>query len=352
MEVRIAGLWCRLLSVDQVSVHDTFFDLGGDSLSSAEFCAMLKAQTGMEVSPGDLGYQTLGQLAAALDQAAVPAAASPAAVAAPPSPVEAVAAGADRRRPLHFGRTAGELFGLMQLPASGEVKDTAVVLCPPFGLEYIRSHRAFVTLGSRLAAKGLATLRLDYFGCGDSAGESEDGTVERWVEDVCDAVDEARRQSGARAVSLVGLRLGAAVAALAAAQRSDVDRLVLWDPIISGREYLGELRAGHRRWLAHAYATSRCTSTEEAFGFPLHERLRGGIVDIDISLAAHPARRLLVLETGERARLAGGNGAASAERPGLELCHLLDRRVWLEDPSRGVVPVHVFEKIVTWLVSS
>ena len=39
-------------------------------------------------------------------------------------------------------------------------------------------------------------------------------------------------------MTLLGLRLGASVAAAAAARRSDVARLVLWDPVIDGAAYM------------------------------------------------------------------------------------------------------------------
>jgi pimeloyl-ACP methyl ester carboxylesterase len=41
-----------------------------------------------------------------------------------------------------------------------------------------------------------------------------------------------------RQVTLVGLRLGATIAAAVAATRSDVDRLVLWDPVTDGAAYM------------------------------------------------------------------------------------------------------------------
>ena len=41
-----------------------------------------------------------------------------------------------------------------------------------------------------------------------------------------------------RQVTLVGLRLGATIAAAVAANRDDVDRLVLWDPVTDGADYM------------------------------------------------------------------------------------------------------------------
>ena len=52
---------------------------------------------------------------------------------------------------------------------------------------------------------------------------------------------ELRRRGIAR-VSLVGLRFGATIAALACDADTNVDTLVAWDPVVSGRRYSRELK--------------------------------------------------------------------------------------------------------------
>jgi len=66
--------------------------------------------------------------------------------------------------------------------------------------------------------------------------------VQGWKADIETAMDELRHITDLQQVTLVGLRLGATLAAAVAADRqSDVDELVLWDPVVSGPEYLAEL---------------------------------------------------------------------------------------------------------------
>ncbi len=65
LERCIAEIWQALLAVEQVSIYDNFFDLGGHSLLSMQFIARFGQQTGLQVYPKDLIFQTLGQLAAA-----------------------------------------------------------------------------------------------------------------------------------------------------------------------------------------------------------------------------------------------------------------------------------------------
>ena len=44
--------------------------------------------------------------------------------------------------PLFFGPADHSLFGWLHLPAGRAPRRTAVVLCPPFGQEFVLAHRA------------------------------------------------------------------------------------------------------------------------------------------------------------------------------------------------------------------
>src|SRR6185503_11019550 len=69
-------------------------------------------------------------------------------------------------------------------------------------------------------------------GTGDSAGESGGGRVSTWVEDVALAAQELKDSAEVERVSVVGMRLGAALAAravaggVAALDRHELDRLL------------------------------------------------------------------------------------------------------------------------------
>ncbi|HXQ44594.1 MAG TPA: alpha/beta fold hydrolase [Acidimicrobiales bacterium] len=144
-------------------------------------------------------------------------------------------------RALWFGPEGRPLFGWLETPDDGVARG-AVVLCPALGLEGVCAARAFRHLAERLAGAGVAALRVDYDGTGDSAGRQDDpGRVEAWLASVRSAVDLVRA-AGARRVVVVGLRVGATVAACEAA-RGGVDGIVLWDPCASGRSYLREQQA-------------------------------------------------------------------------------------------------------------
>jgi acyl carrier protein len=49
-EQRIARVWQELLGIEQIGIHDNFFDLGGNSLMAIRIISRLKAELGVDVS--------------------------------------------------------------------------------------------------------------------------------------------------------------------------------------------------------------------------------------------------------------------------------------------------------------
>jgi len=132
--------------------------------------------------------------------------------------------------PLFFGSSDRRLFGVYDPPQERD-RRRAVVICNAIGRDYYHAHRGCRVLARQLSAAGLHALRFDYLGTGDSTGEVPDFLIEDWLQNIGEAADELKDMADARKVALVGLRLGATLAAVAAESRSDIDRLVLWDPI-------------------------------------------------------------------------------------------------------------------------
>jgi acyl carrier protein len=67
-EMLIAEIWQEVLRVDQISVHDNFFDLGGHSLSLMRVIAEIQAKLGIRLSVDEFVLQTLGQIAAMCEE--------------------------------------------------------------------------------------------------------------------------------------------------------------------------------------------------------------------------------------------------------------------------------------------
>jgi alpha-beta hydrolase superfamily lysophospholipase len=137
------------------------------------------------------------------------------------------------------------IFAWAHRPASGAVRG-GVVLCPPIGREYLASYQALRHLAVRLASVGLLVLRFDYRGTGDSGeGDTGSGQVAEWIGSVVGAAQFATAAAGGPTV-LLGLRLGATLAAEASSRLESLDALVLWDPCPSPAMFLREQHLLHR----------------------------------------------------------------------------------------------------------
>lgn len=203
-----------------------------------------------------------------------------------------------------FGTSERPLFGFYHQPTRRPVQQDGVVLCNAMGDEYLRTHRTLKQLATRLADKGFHVLRFDYSGTGDSAGEGDDASLDRWREEVSLAADELKAMTAVRRVSLVGVRVGAALAAHTGTQRRDVEDVVLWDPVIDGADYLAELSreadvAGGGR--SGPNGRARPSARMGVNGFPLPVSLQEELAEVDLTgISGLRARRALLVVSEKR----------------------------------------------------
>ncbi|WP_158169117.1 alpha/beta fold hydrolase [Methylobacterium mesophilicum] len=123
---------------------------------------------------------------------------------------------------------------------SAGVSERAVILCGTLGFEQLSAHRAWRELAAQIAGAGCAVLRFDYPGEGDSL-DIDPRRLDNFTNAIFQAVMFLRTEAEAKEIVLVGLRLGATLAALVAAN-CNVDGLALLAPFTSGRAYLREMR--------------------------------------------------------------------------------------------------------------
>jgi len=135
-------------------------------------------------------------------------------------------------------RSGKWLRGVVHRPGSGargqgsRARVPGVVFFHGFTGDRMESHWMFVKCARALAAAGIASLRFDFYGSGESDGDFREVTLRGEIADARVAVDFFRRQKGidpAR-VALLGISMGGAVAAcLAAPLRARA--LVLWSAL-------------------------------------------------------------------------------------------------------------------------
>lgn len=242
------------------------------------------------------------------------------------------------------------LFSCHHLPAGGGLGGEAMLLCNATGHEYERGHRALRQLAALLARGGHHAMRFDYFGTGDSAGEYSEASLAQWRSDVADAVDECRRLSDRRRVSIIGLRLGATLAMQAIAERDDVETLVLWDPVVDGATLLtdwAKVQIAHDR---RPNRTACSESFDEVRGFPVTPAMRAELDALGIPDPPATLRRVLLLpdrgnedQARRIAEVLGSRGARVDTEPADAPA------IWRQEPMEAIVPFKLLRRIVAWL---
>ncbi len=175
--------------------------------------------------------------------------------------------------PFFFGSSDRPLFGMYYAPTGRIQRNHAVLICNPFGHEGIRSHRLMRQLAERLAGDGEHVLRFDYFGTGDSGGNTDAGSFDGWVGDTRAALQELVDMSAVPKATIVGLRLGAVIAVHSARGRSEVDKLLLWDPVVNGEVYLEEMAELHETRTGTSANLTPHSMPTELVGFALGPRI-------------------------------------------------------------------------------
>ena len=252
-------------------------------------------------------------------------------------------------RPLYFRKGSEYLFGCHHQPVGQANPRGAVVLCPAIGDEYYYSHRTLRQLSSQLARAGFHVFRFDYFGTGDSAGQDESATLAQWLIDVGSAIDQVKQLSRCDQISVVGIRLGATLAWQAVKERSDIDGLVLWNPVLSGSNLLDhwtEMQSNHNQALGFH---SNSFGLTEIMGTQLSPTLVSELQDLKMSPLTRLEGPTLVLINQETKAI--NTFAAETKKMGstISLEVVDDPDVWQQNDLEAIVASAALKAILQWL---
>lgn len=138
----------------------------------------------------------------------------------------------EKREAITLENSGEKIFGILHRPLLEQKKVPAVLICPGFAGNKCGKFRLFVTLGKELAKRGIAVLRFDYRGSGDSEGEFKDVTLEGKKSDTLTCLNFLKNdpQIDSNRIGLLGRSLGGVIAVLAA-RSFDIKSLVLWAPV-------------------------------------------------------------------------------------------------------------------------
>jgi pimeloyl-ACP methyl ester carboxylesterase len=195
--------------------------------------------------------------------------------------------------PVFFGAVERARFGWLHRPPPNVASGIGVVIVPPFGYEAVCAHRSLRVLAERAAAAGMIAVQFDLDGTGDSAGDETDpDRIGAWLASIAEACDLARAAGAGRLV-LVGVRLGALLAQVAAARRTDVVGLATLAAPSSGKYLVREMRALHAIASTGFPAPPNPVPHDEVIGFPFTPETRAAVQALEIPAPSVP---LLAIE--------------------------------------------------------
>ncbi len=255
-----------------------------------------------------------------------------------------------RMVPISFGSCFGWVHaGHAFSRATGDI-----VLCPTLGQEARHVHRQWRIMADRLAALGHTVLRFDYPDTGDSWREANTDLLELWIDSIVQAATFLHDR-GSRHITLVGLRLGATLAALAQSRIDQahidyvrMDRLVMLAPVVTGRLYIREMRAFARMSGAanaddiEASGLQLCATTSRAISaIDLNRDIIGGkgpVLILDPANVTNTRAFAMTLRNRDKRQVIEAN--------------FDDFDAFVQNAHTNIFPEHSFGEMMAWLAQT
>lgn len=138
----------------------------------------------------------------------------------------------------------GQRFCMLHQPPAGQPILGQVIYVHPFA-EEMNAARRMAALQARTFAKaGFVVLQMDLLGCGDSSGDFADASWDAWLQDLALA-QRWMHQHWPGPVWWWGLRAGSLLATQACRANALPAHLLLWQPVLSGKQHLNQFLRLH-----------------------------------------------------------------------------------------------------------
>ena len=273
--------------------------------------------------------------------------------------------------PLFFKNKDYNLFGILHQPditnASLIHHNLGFVFCHPFAEEKLIAHRVMVNFARRLAKEGIFFFRFDYMGHGDSNGNFDDATIETRLSDIQCAIEFLKERTDAKRIGLLGVRLGATLAALTCYNVSEIDSLILISPIVEGKPYIDQCLRSNLATQMSTYkkiindrkqliSDLMAGKTVNIDGYSLTKALYQQIVSINLlaqSLYYPPNVLMLQVSMKEKQPFAEGIKNLfikyKTESDGIELLNVQEDYFWTDTKMYNPHIRNIEEAVVKWL---
>lgn len=345
-EQLLIQIFQQVLMIDAVTSQDNFFELGGHSLLSLKVIQQLKQQCSHQITPRmmltDSIRQLGGQISEITDTKFKESFQSKLQATASNPQLEESETGtnnpeAEQAKGLFFNTlvkpncdtqespqaNSQKLFGFYypavqqatpQTVSQPSSHQLGVMLLYPIQQEYMRCHWGIKHLAKRLAKQGFPVFKFDYYGSGDSFGESQDFNLQQCLADIQAAEQTFRQQCDIQQIAIIGMRLGATLAAQYARQH-EIQQLYLWEPVINGQRHWQELKQLQKELLSRIRENSSIFSAnpnrhamhpgkqqEELLGYRVSQQLIDELQELDLMEILQPSEQRTLLVTSQDTR--------------------------------------------------
>lgn len=124
-----------------------------------------------------------------------------------------------------FQSEGQNISGVLHLPE----KKSAPCVIASHGLLSSKESEKYIALGERISQEGIAMLRFDFRGIGESEGRMEDDTVSRRIIDLAAAIEFVRSRRDLKGrMGLLGSSLGGYVSLIKASMEEKIRAVVIW----------------------------------------------------------------------------------------------------------------------------
>ncbi|HEX8466042.1 MAG TPA: hypothetical protein VF627_15620 [Abditibacterium sp.] len=189
------------------------------------------------------------------------------------------------------------LFGVWRGPSTAQ---RAWILCPPWAEEEKSARRALTQIACALEACGQSSLLFSFRGTGDSEGDFAAASLTQWRADLQAAREQLAARAPDAALGLLGVRLGASLALLEAKNLA-AQRLILIEPLLSGRSFLMQQSAKKQiRAQLTSDAPHSALRADDLDGWPLGATMKAELQALDLKREIEPEAQIAVWQVGPR----------------------------------------------------
>jgi alpha-beta hydrolase superfamily lysophospholipase len=178
------------------------------------------------------------------------------------------------RKQVEFISQGSKIFGVIHQPKEKKTVP-AVLFCHGLAGHKIGKHRMYVILAELLAKRGIASLRFDFRGCGDSEGNFGDMTLEGQLEDTEAAFQFLVKQPhiNPNNIGIFGRSFGGAIAIMAAHRFSNIKSIALWAPVFNASQWEEKWELAEAKKLAETERQALMTINGQLPGLGFYKEL-------------------------------------------------------------------------------